>query len=113
MQKSSTRSRRAVAGVVMLVSLAACGSTPSAAPESTLDASAASGTTSVPEPVQVTTPTAPSATAGGTTVGAAATTEPIKVPELLQFTAPLVGGGEFNGADRAGQTTAFWFWAPT
>ena len=36
-----------------------------------------------------------------------------EVPELLQFTAPLVGGGEFAGADYAGRATAFWFWAPT
>ena len=42
-----------------------------------------------------------------TTVGAGA------VPELLQFTAPLVGGGEFVGAAYAGRATAFWFWAPT
>jgi len=36
-----------------------------------------------------------------------------EVPELLQFTAPLVGGGEFAGADYAGRAAAFWFWAPT
>ena len=35
------------------------------------------------------------------------------VPEALQFTAPLVGGGEFTGADYAGKPTVFWFWAPT
>jgi hypothetical protein len=35
------------------------------------------------------------------------------VPEALQFTAPLVGGGEFVGADYAGKPTVFWFWAPT
>ena len=35
------------------------------------------------------------------------------VPKLLQFTAPLVGGGKFAGADHAGRATAFWFWAPT
>ncbi len=36
-----------------------------------------------------------------------------EVPQLLQFTAPLVGGGQFAGADFAGRATAFWFWAPT
>ena len=36
-----------------------------------------------------------------------------EVPDLLQFTAPLVGGGEFVGADYVGRATAFWFWAPT
>lgn len=44
-------------------------------------------------------------------VGAA--TGATHVPELLQFTAPLVGGGDFADADYAGRATAFWFWAPT
>jgi hypothetical protein len=35
------------------------------------------------------------------------------VPEALRFTAPLVGGGEFDGAAPAGRPVAFWFWAPT
>ena len=35
------------------------------------------------------------------------------VPEALQFTAPLVGGGTFDGAAAAGKPTVFWFWAPT
>ena len=35
------------------------------------------------------------------------------VPEALQFTAPLVGGGEFSGAAVADKPTLFWFWAPT
>jgi hypothetical protein len=43
----------------------------------------------------------------------AATSAPVAVPELLQFTAPLVGGGEFTGADYADKPTVFWFWAPT
>lgn len=37
----------------------------------------------------------------------------IVVPEALQFTAPLVGGGEFDGATVADKPTLFWFWAPT
>lgn len=41
------------------------------------------------------------------------TATPVEVPEALQFTAPLVGGGEFDGASTAGTPTAFWFWAPT
>ena len=41
------------------------------------------------------------------------TTGVAEVPELLRFTAPLVGGGEFAGAEFAGRATAFWFWAPT
>jgi hypothetical protein len=35
------------------------------------------------------------------------------VPDILQFSAPLVGGGTFDGAAVAGIPTAFWFWAPT
>lgn len=35
------------------------------------------------------------------------------VPEALRFTAPLVGGGEFDGSAVAGRPVAFWFWAPT
>ena len=46
-------------------------------------------------------------------VAVSAATGVAQVPELLRFTAPLVGGGEFAGADRAGRATAFWFWAPT
>ena len=37
----------------------------------------------------------------------------VVVPEALQFTAPLVGGGTFDGAAAAGKPTVFWFWAPT
>ena len=42
------------------------------------------------------------------------TSEPaVVVPEALQFTAPLVGGGTFDGAALADKPTVFWFWAPT
>ena len=41
-------------------------------------------------------------------------TEPaVVVPEALRFTAPLVGGGTFDGVAAAGKPTVFWFWAPT
>ena len=73
--------RRTLTAVVMLGSLAACGSSPSTANQPTVDVGAATGSAAV--------------------------------PELLQFSAPLVGGGEFAGADYAGRATAFWFWAPT
>ena len=51
-------------------------------------------------------------TSKGTSVDTAAANGAAAVPELLQFTAPLVGGGEFVGSDYAGRATAFWFWAP-
>lgn len=38
--------------------------------------------------------------------------DPVVVPAALQFNAPLVGGGEFTGADVADRPTVFWFWAP-
>ena len=46
--------------------------------------------------------------------GGDSTTLPqIAVPESLQFSAPLVGGGVFDGSAYVGQPLAFWFWAPT
>jgi len=45
------------------------------------------------------------------TVGVPAT--PAGVAEVLRVTAPLVGGGSFDGATVAGTPTVFWFWAPT
>jgi hypothetical protein len=45
--------------------------------------------------------------ATGTTVSATS------VPVALRFTAPLVGGSEFDGASVVGKPIAFWFWAPT
>jgi len=64
---------------------------------------------------------APGIEAPGTDAPAEATTAPAAdteapaavVPEALQFTAPLVGGGTFDGAAAAGRPTVFWFWAPT
>ena len=76
----SGATRRALTAVVLLVSLTACGGTPSSANQTTGDASGATGHAAI--------------------------------PELLRFSAPLVGGGAFAGADYAGRATAFWFWAP-
>jgi len=39
--------------------------------------------------------------------------DPATAPEALQFTAPAIGGGTLDLATYAGQTVAFWFWAPT
>jgi hypothetical protein len=55
-------------------------------------------------------------TAASSGVGDPAPAAPaVGVPEALQFTAPLVGGGTFDGAAAAaaGKPTVFWFWAPT
>ena len=75
-------------------------------------ASQPDSTTSGASPV--TAPTSPDGTRTATTspVGTAATAT-AAVPEALAFTAPLVGGGEFTGADYVDKPTVFWFWAPT
>ena len=59
--------------------------------------------------------TSTEATSEAATTPAADTTGPaaVVVPEVLAFTAPLVGGGTFDGATTAGKPTVFWFWAPT
>ena len=59
--------------------------------------------------------TSTEATSEAATTPAADTTEPaaVVVPEALAFTAPLGGGGTFDGATTAGKPTVFWFWAPT
>jgi hypothetical protein len=57
--------------------------------------------------------TAPVATGDDTTAEPASTEPAVVVPEALQFSAPLVGGGTFDGAAAAGKPTVFWFWAPT
>ncbi len=57
---------------------------------------------------------APVATQSGESAGdSASEATDGSVPTLLQFTAPLVGGGEFVGDRFADKPTAFWFWAPT
>jgi hypothetical protein len=62
-----------------------------------------------------------SADTTGSTAPAGSTTPPdtaspeqaASAPEILQFSAPVVGGGELDLRSYAGQTVAFWFWAPT
>ena len=73
------------------------------------------GNTEVPSPeAPGTDAPATDAPADATTAPAADAAEPAAVvPEILAFTAPLVGGGTFDGAAVAGKPTVFWFWAPT
>lgn len=115
--------RRAVLGAIaataLLFTAAACDSdaddsaatTPAATEQSadTTDAPA-DGPASTEAPDTPT--TAPAGDTGGTEPPAP-TEAPVVVPDALQFTAPLVGGGTFDGAAVAGKPTAFWFWAPT
>ena len=47
------------------------------------------------------------------TVAATAAAPSPAATGLLAFTAPLVGGGQFDGASMVGKPVVFWFWAPT
>ena len=88
-------------------------SLPAVAAETTEDATESTdGSTPVTDaPSDTTAAPAPGATTGGD--DPATTEAAVVVPEALQFTAPLVGGGTFDGAAVAGKPTVFWFWAPT
>jgi hypothetical protein len=68
---------------------------------------AAPNTTSSAEPSPVATEP------GITDPGAPETVAVAVAPEALQFTAPMVGGGDIDFTQYAGQTVAMWFWAPT
>ncbi|MGD9996309.1 MAG: hypothetical protein AB7L17_17390 [Ilumatobacteraceae bacterium] len=35
------------------------------------------------------------------------------IAAALQFQAPILGGGELDGASLAGRPVLMWFWAPT
>ena len=53
---------------------------------------------------------APEEDSGGVPAGDAAAST---LPAALDFTAPLVGGGVFDGSELAERPVVFWFWAPT
>ena len=77
-------------------------------------ATAAADTTATPPATQApTTAAADTAGADTTVAGTDGVGEPAAVvPASLQFSAPLVGGGTFDGASVAGAPVVFWFWAP-
>lgn len=124
-ERVKSRRRAAVGAIgatVLLLTATACAS------DSDGSSAGSSQDTSVENTVAA--PEAPSTDAASETTAAptAETTEPeradddpaptepaVVVPEALQFTAPLVGGGTFDGAAAAatGKPTVFWFWAPT
>jgi hypothetical protein len=121
-QRFRPAARRGALAAAVLVSLTAACTTdggdeadstaPSAAtaPEAT-EAPATTGPAASGAPA---TDSTDGTTPAPTEPAAAGPTEaPVVVPEALQFTAPLVGGGEFDGAAVAGTPTVFWFWAPT
>lgn len=109
-----------VAASIALLAPACGGDDTTAAPADTASPDAAATTPAADEPASEAT-AAPAATAAPSTPGTAgdagtpATETPAAAPiELLSFTAPLVGGGSFDGAGYATERpVAFWFWAPT
>jgi hypothetical protein len=92
---------------VLLLSATACSSDSDSTAE-TLPEVAAEDTAG---PAEAPVTAAPSSDASN--AEPAPTERAVVVPEALQFTAPLVGGGTFDGAAAAGKPTVFWFWAPT
>jgi hypothetical protein len=106
--RSGRLTRLATTAALLGLLASACASggsgAPSAAPPATTSsATEPSGTIPIGSPT----------TEPGNGDGTPATTPSVPVPEALQFSAPLVGGGEFTGADYADKPTVFWFWAPT
>jgi hypothetical protein len=108
--------RMAAATAAMALTLAACGSgggddaadsVTSATVADDTDADTATTTPSDDTRASASTPATDGTTTPDPTAAAAV------VPDILQFSAPLVGGGTFDGAAVAGIPTAFWFWAPT
>jgi hypothetical protein len=58
-------------------------------------------------------PVAPVVTAPATATPEASAVAAGDAPAALQFSAPLVGGGQFGPHMFVGKPVAFWFWAPT
>ena len=128
-QRRSRHPRRIATAAALAFALAACGSgdTGSDAVETGTAAPVTTGAPDQPDDVAPTTATPTTNAAGDADATSAPTTaaptaddapaptstDAVVVPDALQFSAPLVGGGTFDGAAVAGIPTAFWFWAPT
>ena len=115
-----TTRRHAVSGAigaaVLLLAATACGSESNDSTTESLPGAVVEATTG---PTEAPITSAPTTAGTGDTSPPAVDADPapaqpaVFVPEALQFTAPLVGGGTFDGAAAAGKPTVFWFWAPT
>ncbi len=118
-----TKRRRAAVGAIsatlLVFAATACGAeSGDSTAESTSDSAVEStvGDTDAPStdaPIETTAPTSETAEPETGSDDPTSTGTAVVVPEALQFTAPLVGGGTFDGAAAAGKPTVFWFWAPT
>ena len=98
----------AVAALVLAGAVAGWSDEPSSANVAT-----APTVTQLEPPPTVATSASTAAEPGSTVAGSVAEAPVVEVPAALDFRAPLVGGGEFDGAKYAGRPVAFWFWAPT
>lgn len=102
------RARTASLVAVLGLAVAGCGdevAVESAGLATTAPATMVTATTAAPVSTD---PATSDPTAVPPTTGAAS----VEAPEVLRFSAPLVGGGTFDGAAVAGKPVAFWFWAP-
>jgi hypothetical protein len=97
-----------------LLLVAACGSND----DSAIPAANASPTTAPAVPADPGDDSSPAGTGTGVDDPSPTPAEPEPTlpgeptPTILEFTAPLVGGGQFDGASLAGTPVLFWFWAP-
>ena len=108
----SPRSRR-IAALCCALGLVGAGCGDDTATEAASVTAAADPTASTPAPQAPSTAAPGTATIDTTVAATDGAGEPAAVvPASLQFSAPLVGGGTFDGASVAGTPVVFWFWAP-
>jgi len=115
------RGRSIAAAVLVAGLLAACGAdttapdttAPEAAPSETGAPEPAASAPDSPSPADGLSqePLAPDDPAVRPTAAAAAPPEGLAA-DVFGFSAPLVGGGQVEGGEFAGQDLALWFWAP-
>jgi hypothetical protein len=105
---SRSRSRIVAATFALGLVAAACSSS-----SGNSGSNAAAPSNSTPATVDASAPGVPGSDGTPTDTSTDGGDSTAVVPQALQFTAPLVGGGEFTGADYADKPTVFWFWAPT
>ena len=98
----------AIAALVFAGAAAGCSEEPPSA-----DVAPAPTVTEIQPTLTAVTPVSAAAEPGSTVAASVAAPPVVDVPAALDFRAPLVGGGEFDGASYAGRPVAFWFWAPT
>jgi hypothetical protein len=116
--RAMRRTTRSFAAVVGLLALASCGSSSPTTTEVQAPAAASPEATSAPTvPATITAETPPtpaliSDPPPSIAPTVAETAAPVVVPEALQFQGTLVGGGDIDFAQFAGQPVALWFWAP-